>query len=835
LIGIVIVSHSHRLAAGVLELAQGMAGADVRLATAGGLDLPGNPLGTDAGLVARAIESVYSPDGVLVLMDLGSAVLSAEMALELLPPGRQCRVALCAGPLVEGAVSAAVQARLGSTLDQALAEAQGALSFKAEQLGSAPAALLQPEAPQVAAGGTGTCRLRLMVENRLGLHARPAARLVQTAGRFPETGITVRNLSRDRGPVPVRGINAIATLGVRSGHEVEFEATGARAAEALEALAELAAARFGDLETEAGAPGLSVPSAVGGGSAQIPAGALAGIPGSAGAVIGPVRHFRPPRPVLPDHPAMEPELEWARLGQALVRVRNGIEATASDVRRRSGRAAGEIFEAHMLFLDDPDLLEPARRLILEQSLDAAAAWDRSVQTMAAAYRAMEDDYLRSRAADLLDVGDQVVLALLGQERPAPALEAPGILVALDLTPADTARLDPASVRAICTAAGGPTSHSAILARTFGIPAVVGLGDALLALPEGTPVAVDAVNGWVIPDPDEAIQARCARQAQALAAAAAAARAESIGPAASADGRRMEIGANIGSLAEARLAVAAGAEGVGLLRTEFLYLGRTTAPDEEEQYQAYAAIAQVLDGRPLVIRTLDIGGDKPLPYIDLGQEANPFLGCRALRLCLARPGLFKVQLRAILRVAAAHPVKIMFPMVATLEEVKAAKALLAEARTELQERGVAVPERIETGIMVEIPAAALRAHDLAAEVEFFSIGTNDLTQYTLAAERGNPRVAGLTDALHPAVLELIRIVVEAAHARDRWVGVCGELGGDPMAAPFLLGLGVDELSMNPPAIPLVKQALHSFTWADAKCWAEKALRQGSADQVRALVQ
>ena len=449
-------------------------------------------------------------------------------------------------------------------------------------------------------------------------------------------------------------------------------------------------------------------------------------------------------------------------------------------------------------------------------------------------RTLEDEYLRARAEDVLDVGCQVVLNLLGQGRPVPVLESPGILIAADLTPADTARLDTTLVRAICTAFGGPTSHSAILARTYGIPAIVGMGEGILELPEGCPLVVDAVRGWVIPEPSADVLARYAREAETLKAAADEAMAESAGPAVSVDGRRIEIGANIGSAAEARAAVAAGAEGVGLLRTEFLYLDRTTAPDEEEQFAAYCEIAEAMEGRPIIVRTLDIGGDKPLPYIDQGQEANPFLGWRAIRLCLAQPGFFKVQLRAILRAAALHPIKVMFPMVATVEEIRAAKALLLEARGEVAARGLALPERLETGIMVEIPAAAIRAEQLALEVDFFSIGTNDLTQYTMAAERGNARVAALTDAFHPAVLELIRQVVEAAHAHGKWAGICGELGGEPLAVPILLGLGLDELSMSAPAIPKAKASIRRLDFSASRRLAEQVLRLETPAQIRETV-
>ncbi len=825
MIGIVIVSHSAKLAAGVLELARGMAGEDVKLAATGGLALPEQPLGTDAGLVMQAIEEVYSEDGVLVLMDLGSAVLSAEMALDMLPPELRAHIALCEAPLVEGAVSAAVQARLGSSLEQVMAEARGALGAKAEHLGAEAPAAETPSVEKLLDART----LRLTVTNRLGLHARPAARFVQTAGKFPQTPITVRNLTRSRGPVDARSINSVATLGVQCGHEIEIQAAGNSADLALDAFKALADENFGDLESESPAHALAAPSQVG-----APAGALQGIPGSGGIAFGPARHFRLHKPAIPFHAISDPEAEWAKLEKAIELTQHQIQGTLAAVERRSDRQTAQIFEAHLLFLEDASLREPAHRLIAEEHLNAAAAWDRAVESVATEYQSLDDEYLRARAVDVLDVGCQVVMNLLGESRPAPTLESPGILIAADLTPADTARLDASMVKAICTAFGGPTSHSAILARTFGIPAVVGIGEGVLNLPEDCPLIVDAVKGWVIPEPDEATRRGYIEAADALKLASDQALTESAELAVSKDGRRIEVGANIGSLAEARAAVAAGAEGVGLLRTEFLYLDRDTAPDEEEQFTAYAGIAQVLAGRPLIIRTLDIGGDKPLPYIDQGREANPFLGWRAIRLCLAQPELFKVQLRAILRVAALHPVRVMFPMIATLGELRAAKAMLIEARGELTARGVSVPERIETGIMVEIPAAAIRARELAPEVDFFSIGTNDLTQYTMAAERGNARVASLTDAFYPAVLELIHGVVEAAQANGKWVGICGELGGEPLAVPILLGMGIGELSMSAPSIPKAKQMIRAWNFEDAQRLSRDVLLLSSPEEVRAAV-
>ncbi|HET7088264.1 MAG TPA: phosphoenolpyruvate--protein phosphotransferase [Anaerolineae bacterium] len=833
MVGLVIVSHSAKLAEGVAELARDAAGGrgDVPLAAAGGSGFPDKPFGTNANLVQQAIEQVYSDDGVLVLMDLGSAVPNAEMAVEALPPEQRRRIVLCEAPLIEGAIAAAVQASIGNTLEQVAAEARGALAPKAEQLGAAPAMRPPPTPPQQAEIGE-PAELRLPIRNRLGLHARPAARFVQTAARF-HAAIEVKNLTTGRGPVSAKSINAVATLGVRQGHEILLSAHGPDVEAALAAFQSLADANFGDEDGEPRAPEIKPPTKtevlV---SSFIPQlSSLQGLPASPGIAMGKARQFRPAMPVAPSHTVDDPQREWNALLAAIEKTRAQIAGMRESVNRRAGAYSAAIFEAHALYLDDEALREPARRAIFVDRLNAAAAWQRAAEHVAAEYRALDDEYQRARAGDVVDVGRQVVLNFLGEAVSAPVMSEVGILIAPDLTPADTARLDPRRVQGICTAFGGPTSHSAILARSLDIPAVVGLGERILEIAEGTLLIVVGMTGQVFPDPEASLVAHYAQRAGDARAAKAEARAASAAPAVTRDGRRLEVVANIGSPDEARAAVDAGAEGVGLFRTEFLFLDRQVAPDEEVQYAAYCAAAQGLEGRPLIIRTLDVGGDKPLPYLDLGAEANPFLGWRAIRLCLAKPDLFKAQLRAIVRAAADFPVKVMFPMVATLAEWRAARALLEEARLEVRNLGQAAPDRIETGIMVEIPSAALQATQFAEEVDFFSIGTNDLSQYTLAAERGNARVAALADGFQPAVLRLIQLVVEAAHARGKWVGVCGEMGGDPLAVPLLVGLGVDELSMNTPAIPKAKQIIRGLDSSEARKLAQAALELGSAEEVR----
>jgi multiphosphoryl transfer protein len=815
-VGLVIVTHSATLAEGVAQLAREM-GADVPIELAGGIDAAEPALGTDTTRVLQAIERADEGDGVLVLMDLGSAVLSAEMALDLLPPERRERVVLSEAPLVEGAVAAAVTAKLGASLAEVAAEARGALMAKATHLGSG-----EPGAPVAAATGDAFRTITLTVRNPLGLHARPAARFVQTAGSF-DANVTVTNATAGRGPASGRSLNGIATLGVHQGHEIAVAASGPQAGEALAALEALAARDF-DEELAVPAPE-SVPLR----REEGPAGALVGLPAAPGIALGPARHFYAPAPEIPTRPAGDPQAEWDALRHALERVRAEIRTTRDSVAARAGEYSAAIFDAHLLFLEDEALQEPARRAIFEQRRNAAQAWHDASETVAAEYRSLDDEYLQARAEDLAGVARQVVAELVGGKATNTVVE-PGIVLAADLTPADTAALDRGLVYGIATAYGGPTSHSAILARSLGIPAAVGLGGPLLDVPEGAPLALDGDAGAVVVDPAEELvrayeQRRAEREEDARRARASAQR-----PAQTRDGHRIEVVANVGSPEDVDAAVASGAEGVGLLRTEFLFLERDSLPTEDEQYAAYADIAERLQGRPLILRTLDIGADKPLRYVPRRPEANPFLGMRGIRLGLVRPELLEPQLRAALRVAAEHPLKVMFPMVTTLAEYRRAVSLLDGARDQLGERA----GRMGVGIMVEVPAAALAAESFAPEVDFFSIGTNDLVQYTMAAERGNEAVAALGDGLHPAVLRLIRTVVEAAEAHGKWVGVCGELGADPLAVPLLVGLGVSELSVNPPAIPATKEAVRQLDSEAAGRLAREALRLSSAEDVRALV-
>ncbi len=822
MVGIVVVSHSDALADGVVAVAREMGGADLALEAAGGTSEPG-VLGTDAERVREAIERAMSPDGVLVLMDLGSALMSAEFALELLgdSPGP---VVLSEAPLVEGAVAAAAAASGGASLEEVAAEARGALAMKSSQLGDS-AVTSEPPPPPADAEAS------ILVRNAIGLHARPAARFVEAVRRFDADVFVAK--AGGGAPVRATSLTNVVALGARFGDTLLLTASGPQADDVLLALARLADEGFGDgiapappaAPTQSPGPGWPASQPSEPGPPPISGEVLTGVPASSGVAAAPAHHlhgaFGPP----PERPASDPADERGRLTVAIAEARTAIERDRATVAARAGKADAAIFDAHLALLDDEALLEPAQDAIGAGATAERAFYD-AAQLVADRYRALEEPLLRERATDVLDVGRRVVGALTGDLASGPALT--GIVLAGELTPADAAALDPTHVTGIATAHGTPTAHAAILARALGLPAVVGIGERILGIEDGTTVLLDGEAGTLQVDPPAAVLREAAERRSRDEARRRAARERAHELGATRDGARIEVFANLGSVADAAKAVEFGAEGVGLLRTEFLFLDRPELPDEDEQAETLREIAVALGGRPLVVRTLDAGADKPLPALPMPPEANPFLGVRGIRLTLERQDVLATQLRAILRVAAEHPVKVMLPMVATLEEIRDARSILDRARAET---GIDVP--LEFGIMVEIPAAALTAASLAEHVDFFSLGTNDLTQYTMAAERGDERLASLLTGPQPGVLRLVRATVDGAAVHGRWVGVCGELAGDPAAAVLLAGLGVTELSMAPALVPEVKHALRRVDLATAQAAARAALDAPDAATARSF--
>jgi phosphocarrier protein FPr len=669
-------------------------------------------------------------------------------------------------------------------------------------------------------------QLDLTLRNPTGLHARPAKVFVNTAKQF-ESKIRVQHGEKT---VNAKSAISILTLGVGYGGQICVTAEGPDEEAAIEVLRTAVESGLGEevtrrpepepepvREPEPAPPAEPVPAEEG---------ALRGIAGAPGIAIGRLFQYRQSEIVIEDA-SSTPAQERKDLLSAIETAQNELEALHEEMVQRVGEGEAEIFEAHLALLDDPEMVKAALDRI-EDGYAAARAWHEVTEAQAEELAGLQSELLAARAADVRDVARRVLRILAGAEERRPRLpDDPVVLAAKDLSPSDTVSLDLNRVLGFCTAAGGPNSHTAILARALGLPAIVGAGSDVLALSNGVQVILDGASGQLTVDPDaealdaarEAQRRRSMRRAEALKAARQ--------PAITQDGHRMEIVANIGGVAESVQAVERGAEGVGLLRTEFLFLERSSAPTEDEQFEAYRDIAQALDGRPVIVRTLDIGGDKPIPYLPLPYEENPFLGERGIRLCLNRPELLRTQLRALLRASEHGFLRVMFPMMADLDELRRAKALVEEMRAEL-----GVPP-IEVGIMIEVPSAALLAEIFAREVDFFSIGTNDLTQYTMAMDRTHPTLARQADGLHPAVLRLVDRTVRGAHAADKWVGVCGELAADPQAVPILVGLGVDELSVNVPAVPVVKAQVRSLTFSEVQKLAEKALSCGTAHEVREL--
>lgn len=673
--------------------------------------------------------------------------------------------------------------------------------------------------------------LTLTILNPAGLHARPGAIFVATAKKF-KAAIQIRNLTNSSDWSDSKSILGVLKLGAENGHQIELSITGEDEAVAAQTLRSAVESGLGELMTGAAPQMASAAQPV-----QPPPSEriLRGVSGAPGIAIGSVQRWQEQEIAVPRGAGCDPAVETAKLDTACAAAQVDLEQLESKVMHGTTASEARIFAVHRMFLEDPDLLQVARNEI-QRGVNAEAAWMDAVTQVAEQLAGLPDPTIAARAADIRDVGQRVLGHLLGRaDLAAFKMTIPGVILARDLTPSQTANLDEALVLAFCTAEGGPTSHSSILARAMQLPAVVGLGDALLQVPDGETIIVDGGLGQITLRPLPA-ELETARQEKARhAGLAQLVLSEAVYPAVSLDGRRVEVVANIGDVADARKALEFGAEGVGLLRTEFLYLQRGTAPDEQAQFEAYRAIFEVFGARPVVVRTLDIGGDKMLPYLELGQEDNPFLGWRAIRICLKRPDIFQPQLRALLRAAQGHNIRLMFPMIAALEEIRGAREAVAQAAAALQAEGTAFATNVQLGMMVEIPSAAVMADLFVREVDFFSIGTNDLTQYTMAAERTNKRVAYLGDAIHPAILRLIRQVAEAAHADGKWVGICGELGSDVLALPILLGLGIDELSMSPAMIPQAKAVIRQWHTASASKLASEVLSLDTAQAVRAKVQ
>ncbi len=661
-------------------------------------------------------------------------------------------------------------------------------------------------------------QLELILHNPTGLHARPAKNLVSTAKQF-ESDIRI-----EHGPkkANAKSLVSVLTLGVKSGGKIRIIAQGPDEENAVGELERLVQNGLGDEEHAPQSQQSDSPKQIESDSGRI----LHGLPGAPGLAIAPIFQLRQLEIKTEDSSPSDQVTDEERLREACDEAGSQLAELSRQVRERLGAAEAAVFEVQLELLKDTELLGGVNEKI-KGGLNVVEAWQTTIENKASVLDELDDELLAARAADLRDLGSRVLRLLAGDggRRKLPA--GPVILIAEDLFPSETAEIDPAAILGLCTVAGSPNSHTAILFRSLGIPAIVAAGPEVLQLDNGKQVILDGDAGAlnISPEPQELDAAfkeqreRAERHSAQLQAARQ--------PAKTRDGTHIEVAANILAKGDAARSLIAGADSVGVLRTEFLFLDRSEPPTEDEQFEAYKSIVLKLEGKSVIIRTMDIGADKPAQYLPQSKEMNPALGRRGIRLGLACRPLLKTQLRAILRAAACGPVGIIFPMVATLEDWRHAWELLQETRAEIEAPAV------ETGIMVEVPSAALMAEALAREVDFFSIGTNDLAQYTLAMDRTIPELAAQIDGLHPSVLRLIDMTVTAAHGAGKRVGVCGELAADPVAIPILVGLGVDELSVSVPSIPAVKARVRTLELSRSRELAQKALGCLTAVEVRNL--
>ncbi|MEV3223119.1 phosphoenolpyruvate--protein phosphotransferase [Paenibacillus larvae] len=539
------------------------------------------------------------------------------------------------------------------------------------------------------------------------------------------------------------------------------------------------------------------------------------------------------RELSPEEAEMEVKRFEAEVNQSIAE----LEELKVQTEEKMGEEHANIFGTHILVLQDEEYIGRVKEMIQSNRINAEAALEDATQEIVTLFESMDNEYLRERAADIRDVSKRIMNHLLGLEAGGLSqVKDSVVLLAHDLTPSDTAQLDRDKIAGFATNIGGRTSHSAIMARSMEIPAVVGLNDVTAKVKSGDYVILDGAKGILLINPEESVIASYKELQQKYEARLQELKKFHDKPSVTADGHLLEIVSNIGNPQDAHAAERSGAEGIGLYRSEFLYMGRQSLPSEEEQFDAYKVVAEIFGSKaPVVIRTLDIGGDKELPYMDLPKEANPFLGYRAIRLCLDRKDIFKTQLRAILRASSFGNIKLMYPMIATMQELRETNAILAEVKQELDKENIPYNREMEVGMMIEVPAAALVADQLAREVDFFSIGTNDLVQYTMAADRMNERVSYLTEPFNPAVLRLIRNVINAAHQQGKWAGMCGEMAGNLTAIPLLVGLGLDEFSMSAGSILSARALMSRLNRPEMQKLAEEALNMTSAEEIKQYVE
>jgi phosphoenolpyruvate-protein phosphotransferase len=783
-------------------LARRAVNSDLRLTFSGGVGEDRLELGTDAIEIREAISTVYSDDGVLVLMDMGSAILSAETAKELLSPEQQEKVRLTSAPLVEGGIAAAVQAELGASLDEVAKAALQSLLPKQDQVQD-----VSPEikAVQETAPPAVSETLDVTIQNTHGLHLRPAATLIKALSRFPGE-VFIENRTANRGPVLARSLVDVTRLQIRQGDSVRFSISTPDPKPVMDSIQSLVESHFGEFPQPVHPSELSDAR-----DTSQPFGV------SSGTAIGRPLLLETVIPAVPAY-TVESAPDVAR---EITGLRAAIATAIEEFDRRINRLRPslnadhlDVFDAQRMIFADPTILHEVQAKIQEQHLNAATAWHAVLSRYAADQEKAEDPYLRARAADFREVDRTVLNHLMGEKWGSglaeQAFAEPTLLVCEELTPTLAEELHRLSIAGVIQLGGGATSHGAILARALGLPAIGGARKSLDRLRAAQRVAISGSEGLLWIDPPADMLADLGHLQQLERSELQRALQESQERAITKDGHLVEVGGNAGSAKDVRSARTNGAEFIGLFRSEFLFQNFDAEPDEEQQLAAYRDALLPSGGfLPVTVRVLDIGGDKPLKFLSQPKEANPFLGVRGIRLLMANPRFFRVHLRAILRLADSFLVRLLIPMITDVSEILATKKLLDEIAAELANANLPHKWPIPVGAMIETPSAALLIDQLLPHLDFVSIGTNDLTQYVLCAERGSASLSAFSDSLHPAVLRICEQVIHGAQKHGVKVSICGEIASDPEALPIWLGLGLREFSVTAAAIPAVKSLIRKL--------------------------
>ncbi|MEZ6853765.1 phosphoenolpyruvate--protein phosphotransferase [Halodesulfovibrio aestuarii] len=820
MVGIVLVSHSIRLAEGIREIVGQMTQHSVPMAVAAGTNDEENPIGTDPVKILNAVKQVQQGDGVLVLMDFGSAMLSTEAAIDLLPEVERRDIVLSPAPLVEGAMAAAVQVSLGADMETVLEELASIVQFKAKQLGIEKTeffvAMRNVDTPP---SGKKSEEISLVIPNKLGLHARPAARIVGTVGGYVSDVWLIRGTESAN----ARSLNQITMLAVSQGESIMFRAVGEDAKDVLTALRALAGVNFGDVDK----PDFTLRKE------SIPQGGIAASPGSA---LGPVVWYRPMLPKIERKIVSDAENEMVRLAEAIAMAR--IELAELE-QKTSGNAAtveeAEFFALHSMLLDDPYITCSAHDFITKSKYNAESAWVETIEKTMERYRTLQNEYVRGRAVDVLDVGTRVLRALTGEVFHGPKVEEPAILVATDLGASDMVDLDKENVLGIVTQEGGATSHVAIFSRALKIPAVAGANGLVDSLQDGDIIGINGSTGEVWTSPSSREQEKLALLRSQWDTHLQEVRQKAVEPAVTRDGKSIRVDVNVKSVSEIKAALDAGADGIGILSTEYLYLNRDSAPSEEEQYQEYMKAAAMMKGDPLVISTADLGGENALPYLDKNPtERNVGFDRRGVRYSLAHRDMFLQQIKALLRTAAEFPIKVLVPMVSHLTELREVYAVINEARVMLKKDSIPCSVNVDLGIVIEVPASVFLADQLAREADFFVLGGDDLARYVMVYDAKNSVLGTEFTQLHPAILRIMRDIIRLAHDAGIPVSVGGGITSNLQAVFVLVGLGIDSLAVSATSLEQTKNLIRSIVVSEAKEVAMEAMELPDASSVKTLI-